>query len=272
MQLPSSSSEEKIMELTAGQIGDYERDGFLFLKSLFSTAEMSILQRETAKILASDRREIVREKDGATPRSVFNMHAYNDAFAKLVHHPKIVDPITQLLRGPIYVFQIVLNFKQAFGGDAWPWHQDYPTYHFDDGMPRPRVVNALIFMDEVNNFNGPLMLIPGSHRIDFPLPAVDTTKTSYPARWLPEKYLASAALENGIVAPSGPPGSVIFAHTNIVHGSAPNMSPWNRSMISLTVNALDNVPVKPSRRPDFIVPADRTPLQALSEDCLLAMA
>jgi ectoine hydroxylase len=127
MQLPSSSSEEKIMELTAGQIGDYERDGFLFLKSLFSTAEMSILQRETAKILASGRREIVREKDGATPRSVFNMHAYNDAFAKLVHHPKIVDPITQLLRGPIYVFQIVLNFKQAFGGDAWPWHQDYPT-------------------------------------------------------------------------------------------------------------------------------------------------
>ena len=34
----------------------------------------------------------------------------------------------------------------------------------EDGIPTPRMANAVIFLDEVNEFNGPLMLIPGSHK------------------------------------------------------------------------------------------------------------
>ncbi len=260
------------MELTKAQIEEYGRNGFLFFPGLLSAVEMSVLSRAVEEIAKVDRRELVREKDGATPRSIFNMHAYNEAFSRLVRHPDIVPPVTQLLGGPCYVFQLVLNFKRAFTGDAWPWHQDYPTYHFDDGMPKPRLVNVLIFMDEVNEFNGPLMLVPSSHLEDYPLPNIDTTKTSYPARWLPEKHFAQLARERGLVAPKGPPGSVIFAHTNIVHGSGANISPYNRSMMSLTINALDNVPTKPSRRPDFIVPSDRTPLKATTADCLTSLA
>jgi L-proline 4-hydroxylase len=265
-------SEEEKMELSKAQIDEFETNGFLFIKSLLSAAEMEVLSRAVNDITRTDRRELIREKDGVTPRSIFNMHAYNEAFARLVRHPNIVNPVAQLLDGPIYVFQLVLNYKRAFTGDAWPWHQDYPTYHFDDGMPQPRLVNVLIFMDEVNEFNGPLMLVPGSHLQNYPLPNIDNSRTSYPARWLPEKYFAEFAQEHGLVAPKGPPGSIIFAHTNIVHGSSPNMSPYNRSMMSLTINRLDNVPTKPSRRPDFIVPSDRTSLRATTADCLTSLA
>lgn len=259
------------MQLTQNQMDEYKDRGFLFFPGLLAESEMAIVANALAGIVSKKRREIVYEKDGSTLRSVFNMQSYDTAFAHLVRHPKIVGPVTQLLGEPGYVFQMVLNFKAAFSGDDWPWHQDYPTYHFDDGMPAPKVVNTLIFVEEVHEFNAPLMLIPGTHRMDFPLPEINTVDTSYPGRWLPVKHVGPVALERGIVAPKGPAGSVIFSHTNIVHGSGRNYSPWRRALISLTINAVSNA-TGASRRPDYIVPSDRTPLTPLEENCLLELA
>jgi len=259
------------MQLSDAQIGEYNDRGYLFMPGHFTPDEMGVLTRELGEVLKTPRRELVLEKDGKTPRSIFNMHAFNDTYARLVRHPKIVGPVHSLIGGPNYVFQMVVNFKAPFSGDQWPWHQDYPTYHHDDGMPRPAVVNCLIFMEEVGAYNGPLMMIPESHKETFPLPPIDTKKTSYPARWTQTEYVEKVAREKGIVAPQGPAGSVIFMHTNTLHASGPNMSPWGRTLMSLTVNSLNNQ-TRGSRRPDYIVPADRTPLEPLREDCLLELA
>jgi len=259
------------MQLSEAQVGEFNDRGYIFFPSLFAPEEMAVLTREMREVLKTPRRELVLEKDGKTPRSLFNMHAFNDVYARLVRHPKIVGPVTSLVGGPLYVFQMTVNFKAPYSGDQWPWHQDYPTYHHDDGMPRPAVVNCLIFMEEVGPYNGPLMLVPESHKITYPLPPIDTKLTSYPARWAEPRHFDKTIREKGIVAPQGPAGSVIFAHTNILHASGPNMSPWGRTLMSLTVNSLDNQ-TRGSRRPDYIVPSDRTPLEPLREDCLLELA
>ena len=115
--------------------------------------------------------------------------------------------------------------KRPFHGTVWRWHQDFPTYFHDDKMPEPRLVNALVFIDEVREFNGPLMIVPASHKAPAYETAVDDTTTSYPLRAADDSVVAGLAAERGIEAPKGGPGSVIFAHTNIVHGSGPNMSP-----------------------------------------------
>ena len=47
------------------------------------------------------------------------------------------------------------------------------------------------------------------------------------------------------------------------------MSPWGRALISLTLNSVDNA-ITVSRRPDYIVPRDFTPITPLRDDCLLA--
>lgn len=257
------------MRLDQAQIDAFDRDGYLFFPGLLSSREMAVVEQELDRIVSEPRREIVFERDQKTVRSIFNMQAYSDVFRRLTQHPKILEPVAQLLGEAVYVFQLILNCKAAFNGDEWPWHQDYPTYHHDDGMAQPRVINTLIFIDEMQEFNAPLMLIPGSHRQEFPLPAIDRTQTSYAARWLPVEQVGSMARRNGIVAPKGPPGSVIFAHTNIIHGSGRNYSPWRRALISLTLNAVSNA-TSGSERPDYVVPADRTPLVPLAEDCLFA--
>ena len=155
----------------------------------------------------------------------------------------------------IYLFQCVINMKRPFHGAVWQWHQDFPTYFHDDAMPEPRLVNALVFIDEVREFNGPLMLVPASHKAPAYETAVDDATTSYPLRAADDAVVARLVGERGIEAPKGGPGSVIFAHTNIVHGSGPNMSPWPRTLASITYNAIDNKHGR-SRRPDWVVRRD----------------
>ena len=110
------------------------------------------------------RDEVIFENDGRTVRSVMNPQAFSDVFGRFVRHPALLGPVRQLLERDVYLFQCVLNMKRPFDGAVWQWHQDFPTYFHDDEMPEPRAVNALVFIDEVREFNGPLMIIPASHK------------------------------------------------------------------------------------------------------------
>ncbi len=50
--------------------------------------------------------------------------------------------------------------------------------------------------------------------------------------------IAKLVEQGGIVAPKGRPGSAIFFHGTLVHGSPPNMSPWDRQIIYVTYNSV----------------------------------
>ena len=91
---------------------------------------------------------------------------------------------------------------------------------------------------------------------------MDDTTTSYPLRAADEAVVARLAGERGIEAPKGGSGSAIFAHINVVHGSAPNMSPWPRTLASITFNAIDNKHGR-SRRLDWVVCRDFTALEPI---------
>ncbi|MDP6708709.1 MAG: phytanoyl-CoA dioxygenase family protein [Alphaproteobacteria bacterium] len=256
------------MQLSEDQVRAWREDGFVFVDGLLSPAEMAVVQAELPDLLALRRQEVVLEKDGETVRSLLNLHLYNAVFDALVRHPRLIGPTMQLLGSEVYIFQSILNLKHAFTGDVWQWHQDYPTYHADDGMLTPRVMNILLFIEDVGEFNGPLMLVPGTHEATFATPEVDRTTTSYPLRGLDDDTVARHAEDRGIVAPKGPAGSAIFMHTNLIHGSGPNMSPWGRALMSLTLNSTENKTVAKSVRPDYIVLDDFTPVVPLAEDCL----
>ena len=124
------------------------------------------------------------------------------------------------------------------------------------------MVNALIFLDEVTNLNGPLMIVPGSHRLEAGKPEDSTQGTSYTLRYAEPDAIESEVRRGGVVAPTGPAGSVIFMNPNALHGSTANLSPWPRRMITLTYNAMSNKATSPSVRPRDIV-YDDTDLPAL---------
>jgi len=255
------------MRLDPEQLAQFERDGYLFFPGLFSPDEMKVLLDEVPKIYAEFRPEIVREKDGRTPRTSFAAHTYNDAFARLGRHPRMVEPVEQVFGEPVYMHQFKINGKQAFDGDVWQWHQDYGTWQRDDGMPQPRAMNVAIFLDEVNEFNGPLYFIPGSHREGVVEAGHDLGTTSYPLWTLDKAKVTELVQRGGIVAPKGPPGSMLMFHGCLVHGSPSNMSPWNRVIVYLSLCAVSNHITK-TKRPAWIAHRNFTPIRTLPDDCL----
>ncbi|MGB7302031.1 MAG: phytanoyl-CoA dioxygenase family protein [Burkholderiaceae bacterium] len=256
------------MKLTQEQLDRFESEGYLFFPSLFTPEEIGRIRDEVPSLYSEDRPEVFREKDGKTPRTGFASHTYNEMFARLGRHPRMVNPVEQLLGESVYMHQYKVNGKQAFDGDVWQWHQDFGTWHRDDGMPEPRAMNVAVFLDEVNEFNGPLYFIPGSHREGVVEAGHDVSTTSYPLWTLDNKKVTELVDQGGIVAPKGPAGSMLIFHGCLVHGSPPNMTPWNRVIIYLSLCAVSNHITK-FNRPDFIAHRDFTPVRKLQDDCLL---
>ena len=259
------------MKLTKDQLDQFYTEGWLLLKNLFSQVEIDVLNSELPKIFAMRREEVWREKDGEAVRTAFAAHTYNEAFNCLGCHPRLIEPVMQLLDGPVYIHQYKINGKAAFNGDVWQWHQDYGTWSRDDLMPQPRAMNIAVFLDEVTEFNGPLYLIPRSHEQGVIEAGHDTLTTSYPLWTLGKERIRDLANEGGIIAPKGVPGTVLMFHSNMVHASAPNISPWDRVIVYLSLCHVDNH-IRQFKRPEWIAHRDFTPIEPLNDNCLLSLA
>jgi ectoine hydroxylase len=256
------------MKLTHDQLTEFDRDGYLFFPGLFSPDEIKTLTDEVPGLYAQRRPENVREKTGDAVRTNFAAHMYSGPFGRLARHPRMIEPVTQIFGEDVYMHQFKINGKAAFDGDVWQWHQDYGTWKNDDQMPEARAMNVAIFLDDVNEFNGPLMFIPGSHEVGVLDADHDTSTTSYPLWVINHDTIRKLVDRGGIVAPKGAAGSMILFHGCLVHASTSNLSPWNRTSVYLSLCAVSNH-IRRFKRPGYIAHRDFTPIQCLPDDCLL---
>jgi ectoine hydroxylase len=257
------------MKLTAEQMREFEEQGYLLLPSLYSKQEMDILNAEVPGILATKRPEVIHEKGSDAPRSAFYVQTWNKAFEILARHPRLIEPGMQILGSDrLYMHQFKINAKAAFDGAVWQWHQDYATWFEDDQMPQPRAMNIALFLAETNEFNGPLMFIPKSHRKGRLEAGHDVTTTSYPLWTIDNQTITRLVSEGGIVAPKGPPGSVLLFSGTLVHASGTNLTPWSRWIIYLSLNRCDNA-IRRLKRPSWIANHDFTPIEMVADDALL---
>ena len=226
-----------------------------------------MLRAEADTVYAMDRDEVVREKSGVA-RTAFAAHTYNEAFARLGAHPRLIEPAMQLLDGPVYVHQFKVNAKAAFDGDVWQWHQDYGTWARDDLMPEPRAMNIAVFIDDVTAANGPLLFIPGSHKHGVIDAGHDVETTSYPLWTLDRETVTKLAERGGCVAPTGPAGSMLLFSSLLVHASPPNISPLSRTIVYLSLCHVDNH-IRQFKRPEWVAHRDFAPIEPLADDCLM---
>ena len=259
------------MKLTAEQTQQFEEEGYLFLPNVFSAEEVGILMAEVPDLFAQRREEVWREKDGEAVRTAFAVHHYNEAYRRLARHPRLIEPVMQLLDGPVYIHQFKINGKAAFDGDVWQWHQDFGVWTRDDLMPEPRAMNIALFLEDVTEFNGALMFIPKSHREGTLEAGHDLITTSYPLWTLDKATVTRLAEAGGMVAPKGKAGSVILFHCNLVHASPSNISPWDRTIVYVSACHVENH-IRRFKRAEWIAHRDFTPIEVLPDDCLLELA
>ena len=137
--------------------------------------------------------------------------------------------------GPDVVFrECMVNFKWAGGGQEVKWHQDIPFYPHTNLSP----TQFLVFLDEVTLDQGPLRVVPESHKG----PIFDHYDRD--DRWIgaiPDHKLAEIDLARAVEL-TGPAGSVSLHHSAMVHGSAPNHSDRGRPLLILGYNGADARP------------------------------
>jgi ectoine hydroxylase len=246
------------MKLTAEQIETFERDGFLVFPNLLSANEVAMLHGELARVSTVVDERIMREKGSDAPRIIYGLPdvggpTFSQAYYDLARDARILQPVVDLLREDVHLYHIKCNFKEAIDGGYWQWHQDYANWSANDAAPEPRLLTALVMLDHATEMSGCLYFVPGSHRLGIVEPDWDDTSTSY-ALWTvgKQKMIEITAEFGDPVAVTGEPGSVVFFHANMIHGSGHNMSPRARWQAYLVYNAVSNVlgPV-PNPRPDY---------------------
>jgi ectoine hydroxylase len=254
------------MRLDREQLERFEHDGYLYFPGLFAAGEIDVLRGEVPTVQAQRRPETVREKGRDAFRTSSAAHRWTRPFATLARQPRLVEPVMQMFGEPVYMHQFKIKGKMAFDGDVWQWHQDFGTWRNDDDMPEPRATYVAIFLDAVDEFNGPLTFIPGSHRLDVLDAAHDAATTSYPLWTVDHDTIRRLTGRGGIVASKGPTGSTILFHPCLVHASTSNLSLWNRVRVCLSLCAVSN-PIRGFRRPEYIAHREFTPIARLPDDC-----
>ncbi len=256
------------MHLTDAQLTQFHQHGFLILPGLFSDHEVEVLRQAQDDVFTEETEANIREKKSGEVRTAMGLHLRHPVFNRLSHHPRLVEPAQQLLGPELYIQQTKINVKAAFDGEAWQWHYDFATHHAEDGVPEPLALNLHVFLEDVNEFNGPLYFIKGSHRYG-PAPSFhDTVTTSYPLWCVERDTIASLIEEGGLESATGPAGTGLIFGDVMVHGSPPNMSPWDRPIFSLILNPVANRQTK-FARPEYKHHTDFTPVTTGSDGGLL---
>jgi len=252
--------------LTREQVRQYDRDGFLELDGLFSAAEINTLVAELDRLreapVGINRDTLILEPDSEELRAIFAIHAQSLLFARLAADERLAGIARYLLGDEVYIHQSRLNYKPGFFGKEFYWHSDFETWHVEDGMPRMRALSMSISLTQNTEYNGPLMIIPGSHR-RYVRCVGATPDDHYKQSLRRQEYgvpdpesLQSLFEEGGIATTKGSAGKVVLFDCNAMHGSNSNISPLPRSNVFLVYNSVTNRVVTPfggkPPRPEFI--------------------
>jgi ectoine hydroxylase len=241
--------------LSAEQLADFEKNGFLILNAVFTESEVAALRSESSELLTDvttkNLKEVICEPNSGAVRSVFRAHKLSQPIEEVTNDHRLTRIAQGLLGDAVYIHQTRVNFKPGFKGTEFYWHSDFETWHVEDGMPRMRALSMSITLTENHADNGPLLLIPGSHKTF--VTCTGETPDNHHEKSLrkqqfgvPSDEAVSHLIEtNGIARAECKAGSVIVFDCNTVHGSNSNITPDPRANIFVVYNAMANAVIDP---------------------------
>ena len=229
--------------LTDAQRTAYDQEGFIVVPNLFSAAQIAELRAVTdefvhnsVKVAAND--EIYDLEDthsAAEPRvrRIKTPHLHHAEYMRVARHPKIVEVLKDLW-GTVRLDTGKLNMKSAGYGAPIEWHQDWAFYpHTNEDLAA-----VGIMLDDCDAENGPMMVIPRSHRG----PIYDHHGPD--GRFCGAIDPEACGLDVSAAAPClGKAGSITVHHVRAVHGSATNFSGKERRFLLFQYRAGDAWPL-----------------------------
>ena len=172
-------------------------------------------------------------------RRIQSPEEVSDRYEEVMRSGRPADYCAELIGPNIRFHHGKVNSKLPGSGTEVKWHQDFPF----EPMTNDDMITCLLFIDDVTLDNGPLEVIPGSHK--GPL---------YP-HWHDGVFTGAVdssvvdAQRDRITRCTGKAGSVCLMHANLLHGSAPNQTDQPRTLYITTYYAEDAIELSPNHLP-----------------------
>lgn len=216
---------------TAGQIADYNRDGYLLIKGFCSQPETDKLYKTALDDDAMRKNALdLNDLSGKKTKLSLWFTPGNDVFGYLTRSEKIISSVAHLLDSdaPVCHFHSKLMQKEPKVGGAWEWHQDYGYWYKNQFMFPDQLMSVMVALTAANKENGCLQVIKGSHKLGRVNHGFSGEQVGA------DMTMVNNALQTmELVYCDLQPGDALFFHSNLLHRSEANLSDHPRwSIIS----------------------------------------
>jgi len=242
--------------LTASQIESFNKNGFLFLENAIPTEQLQKLQNEFEKWREESREhtepygktfdnrprfdlEPGHSADKPALRRIASPLEISDLYLDVMRNNRALDALVDIFGPNIKFENAKINSKQPGAATEVKFHQDFPfEAHTNDDM-----MTVLFFIDDVTEENGPLEVVPGTH------------KGPLYEHWHDGVFTGTVSddvtkrMKPDVVPCYGPAGSACLMHTRLLHGSAPNLSDKPRTLYICEYSAEDSYPLHANHIP-----------------------
>ena len=245
--------------LTKAQIDLFWKDGVITVENAVTPYQLKCLQDTFAHWVEDSRKhkkdfgEVLdgRPRFDLEPghsnevpalRRVQSPEEISSAYADVMRNSKIVDFAADLVGPSIRFHHGKVNSKLPGSATKVKFHQDFSF----QPMTNDDMITALLFVDDVTLDNGPLEVVPGSH------------KGPLYSHWHNDNFTGAVAdtvvdeNKENIIKCIGPKGSVCLMHASLLHGSAPNLSSEPRTLYIITYYAEDAIELSPNHLPSTL--------------------
>jgi hypothetical protein len=200
--------------LSPAQTSAFERDGYIFPIDVLGPDEV-------AGHLASLEALEAARAGRLPPAMNAKPHLLLRWLWDLVHDPRIVDPVADLLGPDLLCSGTSFISKSGKDEKFVSWHQDATHWKLSE----PRAVTAWLALTPSRRNNGCVRFLPGSHRT-----VVPHEDTSDPDNLLGRRERVLAEFdEASAVDAELAPGQMSIHHALVIHGSEPNRSGSRRT-------------------------------------------
>jgi len=239
---------------SASDIAQFRRAGYVIARGLVADATLDRMLARSRQYLEAHVPPLEYEADlrypgappsreapgGRTVRRLLQAYARDTVFREWATCGTLRRRLEPLLGPAIELSQAHHNCimtKRPRYGSLTAWHQDIRYWAFE----RPELVSVWLALGPERRENGCLLLLPGTHRMEFEAARLDA------ARFLRTDVEKNRALLDTEIAAELAPGDVLFFHCRLFHAAGANRSDSTKYSVVFTYHAADNRTVPGTR-------------------------
>jgi phytanoyl-CoA hydroxylase len=241
-------------QFSDAEVAQFAREGYAIVRGLAPADLVARMREVSLAHLAELRLPVEYETDtqypgappsldapgGRTVRRLLQAYARDAVFREWAVSPLIAPRLRQLLNGLVLLSQAHHNCimtKHPAYSSVTNWHRDIRYWSFE----QPELVSVWLALGEERLDNGCLLLLPGSHRMDFAPARLDA------AQFLRAEHDENRALLQTNIAAELHAGDVLFFHCRLFHAAGNNQTADTKLSVVHTYHAAGNRPLPGTR-------------------------